>query len=189
VAFAVSTIGFTGFMVQSVLSNSITAAFEEAYGLNPIITTLFVVAASAFVVFGSVQRLAKICEKVVPLMAVVYIGVAVFVIIKNIAILPATIGLVVGSAFGGEQVIGSIAETTLVWDMGDLFMGVMTLINVASLFMLSKTAFAVFADYKEQKAKGIDPVFIAANIEGLTDVECWGGTPSSVEAETEVKTA
>lgn len=328
VAFAVSTIGFTGFMVQSVLSNSITAAFEEAYGLNPVITTLFIVAASAFVVFGSVKRLAKICEKIVPFMAVIYIGVAVFVIVKNIAILPATIGLIVGSAFGGEQVIGGmagaalmngvkrglfsneagmgtapnaaaaavtthpvkqalvqalgvfidtlficgatafmillagdlytnpdlgvtlvqvamaqhvggigrifvsvcimffsfstimgnyyysqanltymtkdkrahlalkigvmtmiavggIAETTLVWDMGDLFMGVMTLINVASIFLLSKTAFAVFTDYKNQKAKGVDPVFIANNIEGLTDVECWGGTPNSVEVEPE----
>ena len=79
--------------------------------------------------------------------------------------------------------IGGVAETGLVWAFGDLFMGIMTLVNVIAIGLLSKQAFAVLDDYRAQKAKGLDPVFVASSIEGLENVECWGGTPSSIDRE------
>jgi putative sodium/glutamine symporter len=70
-------------------------------------------------------------------------------------------------------IFGSVAKVQLVWDLADLFMGFMVIVNLIAILLLSKVAFAALKDYKIQKHQGKDPVFYKDSIEGLENVECW----------------
>ena len=55
---------------------------------------------------------------------------------------------------------GAIGSSPLVWDMADLAMGVMALINLFAIVMLSKYVFVLLKDYQQQLKAGKDkPVF------------------------------
>ncbi len=318
--FALSTIGFIGLANQSVLSNSIASVFKEAYNVDTRVTTVILMIVVSLVIFGSLTQLVRFCEKIVPVMATIYIGVAAFVILKNISVFPQTILLIVKSAMGLEQAfggmmgaalmngikrglysneagmgtapnaaaaastshpvkqaliqafgvftdtiiicgatsfiillagkelyttpglgvaliqlalvkhigiygksfialcillfsfstimgtyfyamsnmnyltkkrrwqiafkvgiifmiaLGGVAQTTFVWALGDLLMGIMTLINVVSIILLSKKAFIVLEDYRYQRSLGRDPVFDSSSIEELQDLESWNNS-------------
>lgn len=73
----------------------------------------------------------------------------------------------------GMVMFGAIAKVSLVWDMADLFMGVMAILNLTIIFLLGKVAFSVLDDFTVQRRKGINPVFKASSIPGLKGAECW----------------
>ena len=75
-------------------------------------------------------------------------------------------------------IFGSIAKVQIVWDIADLFMALMAIINLIAIAKLSKFAFAALKDYTTQKKKGQDPVFYSSSIEGLTNTECWENNSS-----------
>ena len=64
-------------------------------------------------------------------------------------------------------VFGSVAKIQIVWDLADLFMGFMVIINLIAITLLSKVAFAALQDYINQKKAGKDPVFIKKTLKGL----------------------
>ncbi len=74
----------------------------------------------------------------------------------------------------GMVLFGSIAKVELVWNLADLFMGIMAIINLVAIALLGKYAFAALSDYTKQKKAGIkNPVFYANGIKGLENVEHW----------------
>ncbi len=74
----------------------------------------------------------------------------------------------------GMVLFGSVAKVQLVWDLADVFMGLMAVINLIAIALLGKYAFLALNDYTKQKKAGIkDPVFFAKNIDGLENVEHW----------------
>ena len=76
----------------------------------------------------------------------------------------------------GMVLFGSMAKVQLVWDLADLFMGFMAIINLAAILLLGKYAFIALNDYTDQKKAGIkDPVFDASNIKGLENIQHWNG--------------
>ena len=64
-------------------------------------------------------------------------------------------------------VFGSVAKIQIVWDLADLFMGLMVIINLIAITLLSKVAFAALQDYINQKKAGKDPIFIKKTLKGL----------------------
>ena len=69
---------------------------------------------------------------------------------------------------------GSIASMDLVWNLADVFMGLMAILNLIAIVMLSKIAISALNDYITQKKSGKNPVFYASSIKGLGDeVEEW----------------
>ena len=68
---------------------------------------------------------------------------------------------------------GSVAKVQLVWDLADLFMAVMALINLLAILMLWKVVKIVLRDYTDQRKKGHNPVFHKKNVPNLGEVECW----------------
>jgi len=107
---ATITLGFTGNMVQS---NSIGSSFENAFGIPPFITGLFVTAAAAFVFLGGIRRLASITEKLVPFMAIFYIfGGLVILAINYANIIPAFQTIFV-AAFDPQAIKGAIAGVSV----------------------------------------------------------------------------
>ena len=69
--------------------------------------------------------------------------------------------------------LGSIASLGLVWDMADVFMGIMALMNIIVIAILSPKAVAIIKDYIKQRKEGKSPVFRAKDIPGLENTECW----------------
>ncbi len=107
--FIVLALGFMGNMVQA---NSIGAAFTEAFGafnitISPVVIGVIVAAVAAFVFLGGTQRLASVVEKVVPIMAGLYIVGSLILIIMNIANLPAAIKMIFVGAFDPQAVLGA----------------------------------------------------------------------------------
>lgn len=64
--------------------------------------------------------------------------------------------------------LGAQADFSLVWNIADVTMGFMAIVNIIAIFLLSKVAFKVLNHYEEQKRKGRSPVFYEDEI-GLTD--------------------
>lgn len=313
-----------GLVFNAVQSNTISVAFENSFGTNRL--TLGIVMALVFgvIIFGGVKRIAKWSEWIVVVLAVLYVGTALFIVLANITHLPEVISVIVKSAFGLEQAVGgafgaalmngikrglfsneagmgsapnaaatattshpakqgliqslgvlidtlvictstafiilftgaykqtgldgieltqaalemqmgswasnflaimillfafstllgnyyygetnieflnskriwiwiyriavlamvifgSVTSVKLVWDMADVFMGLMATVNLIAIILLSKTAFAALKDYTKQKKAGKDPVFTKDSIPGLTNVECWNDVPTETK--------
>ena len=72
---------------KSVISNSVTSSFENAFGVPPIYTTIILVAVAAVIVLRK-NATVKVLDIVVPIMAVCYFAITIFIIIKNIGMMP-----------------------------------------------------------------------------------------------------
>ncbi|AHM58051.1 sodium/glutamine symporter GlnT (plasmid) [Peptoclostridium acidaminophilum DSM 3953] len=309
-----------GLVFNSVQSNTISFAVENAFGVDRAVTGILLTVMTVAIIFGGVKRVAKVSEIIVPIMAVSYVIVALFVIIKNFSSLPSVFALIFSNAFGlnsmfgggvgaammmgikrglfsneagmgsapnaaatatvshpvkqgliqtlgvftdtllicsataamillsgaykttgaegiqltqnalssqvgawgnsfiavcifmfafssvignyyyGETniefikadrkwlfayriavssmvMVGAIAKIQIVWDMADLFMGLMAIINLGSIAFHYKKAIDALDDYTRQKKMGLDPVFYKDSIEGIDDVECWNYSP------------
>ena len=305
------------FIFNAVQANTVSLAFNSAFGIERLTMGIILSVLTALVIFGGVHRIAKISEIIVPIFAVLYILVALFIVGKNITLMPSvlkdiftsafglreasvgslggiilvgikrglfsneagmgsapnaaatadvthpvkqgliqslgvftdtiiicsctafmvllykdyqTVGLtgieltqaalsyhigsigyifiavciflfafssIVGNYYYGESnlefifsnkivlnifrtivvgmvMFGSLAKIQIVWDLADLFMGLMAIINLIAIALLGKYAFAALKDYESQKKAGIkDPVFDPSKIEGLENVTEW----------------
>ncbi|WP_096153300.1 alanine/glycine:cation symporter family protein [Bacillus sp. FJAT-45066] len=106
IIFAVLIALTFGLIFNSVQSNTISAAFESAFGFNTLITGIVLAILSGAIIFGGIHRIANFTSVVVPIMAVLYIIIALIVLVLNISQLPAVLSLIVSSAFGFEQAVG-----------------------------------------------------------------------------------
>ncbi|UTR09029.1 alanine:cation symporter family protein [Evansella sp. LMS18] len=325
IAFAILLTLCFGLIFNSVQANTITDAFDGAFGTDRLMVGLIVAVVAGVIIFGGVRRIAAVTQIVVPVMAVLYLILALFVVLTNIPAIPAVFNLIVTSAFGvnemigggigaaimqgvrrglfsneagmgsvpnaaatanvshpakqglvqslgvffdtiiicsataflilltdvygtGEEngiqltqaamavhvgewavyfvaiailffafssiignyyygetniefirensvwlqiyrvavigmvVFGAVAEVTLVWNLADLFMGLMAVLNLVAIFLIGKIAYSVLTDYTDQRKAGKNPVFFAKNIPGLKGTECWEET--SIDKET-----
>ena len=96
-------LGFFGCMVQS---NSIGSTMQTAFGVPSWIVGIVLVAICAFIFLGGVQRLASVTEKVVPIMAAIFLLGGLVVLIVRIKYVPATIGMIFKYAFQPQAIIG-----------------------------------------------------------------------------------
>ena len=96
-------LGFFGCMVQS---NSIGSTMQTAFGIPSWIVGLVLVAICGFIFIGGVQRLASVTEKVVPIMAAIFLLGGLVVLIARIKYIPATFGMIFKYAFAPQAIIG-----------------------------------------------------------------------------------
>ena len=96
-------LGFFGCMVQS---NSIGSTIETAFGIPGWIVGIILVAICALIFIGGTQRLASVTEKLVPIMAALFLAGGAIVLIARIKYIPATFGLIFKYAFQPQAIIG-----------------------------------------------------------------------------------
>ena len=316
--FSVLLILTFGFAFNSLQSNTICQAFEEAFAIEPSYMGTVLTVITLAIIFGGIQSIARVSSVIVPFMALGYIILALVVIAMNITEIPAVFSLIISHAFGWEQglagglgaaiqqgirrglysneagmgsapnvaatadvshpvkqgkvqaisvfsdtliicsctafiilvggipagsdasgikltqqalcaqigpwgniavavaifffayssvlgnyyygeanvmylskkrwvlttyrilvafmvLFGSIASLQLVWNMADMFMGLMTICNLIAIVLLGKYAFRLLQDYREQKSNGIvDPVFTKDKMPDIAkDLDCW----------------
>ncbi|MBK3496264.1 alanine:cation symporter family protein [Viridibacillus sp. YIM B01967] len=305
-----------GFIFNAVQSNTIATSVGEAFNIHPYIIGLILVVLTAMIIFGGVHRIVKVTQVIVPLMAVFYILIALYVVATNLSEIPGVFSLILSQAFGfkeaaggaigvaimqgvrrglfsneagmgsvpnaaatastshpakqglvqslgvffdtiiicsatafiiilaglystgaddgivltqnsfavhvgswapyfiaiaiiffafssivgnyyygetniefmnahkgwltgyrllvlGMVMFGSIAKVSLVWNLADLFMGLMAMLNIVIIILLGKIAFRVLDDFTMQRKKGKNPTFYAKSIPGLKNTECW----------------
>ena len=68
---------------------------------------------------------------------------------------------------------GAVNSFDLAWNLADIFMGFMAIINLVAILLLGKWALVALDDYSEQRKQGVDPVFVAEKIPGMPATECW----------------
>ncbi|MCY8199130.1 alanine:cation symporter family protein [Bacillus subtilis] len=314
IIFAVLITVSFGLIFNAVQTNTIAGALDGAFHVNKIVVAIVLAVLTAFIIFGGLKRVVAVSQLIVPVMAGIYILIALFVVITNITAFPGVIATIVKNALGFEQVVGggiggiivigaqrglfsneagmgsapnaaatahvshpakqgfiqtlgvffdtfivctstafiillysvtpkgdgiqvtqaalnhhiggwaptfiavamflfafssvvgnyyygetniefiktsktwlniyriaviamvvygSLSGFQIVWDMADLFMGIMALINLVVITLLSNVAYKVYKDYAKQRKQGLDPVFKAKNIPGLKNAETW----------------
>ena len=106
---AVSAFGI-GNMVQA---NSISAMVNETFRIAPWITGIVMAVLTAFVILGGIKSIAKVCEALVPFMAIFYVGGCIILLLMKFSAIPATLQLIFQSAFSGHAMIGGFAGATM----------------------------------------------------------------------------
>ena len=95
-----------GLSNNSIQANTICGAMQEAFGWSPIWVGVALATMALFIVFGGIQRIAKVSSVIVPLMAVSYIILALVIIIMNIHLIPHVFKVIILDAFGFSQIAG-----------------------------------------------------------------------------------
>ena len=111
--FAVAIIlalGFFGCMVQS---NSIGSTFQTAFGVPSWIVGIVLVLICAVIFIGGMNRLASVTEKIVPIMALIFILGGIVVLAARITYIPATFGMIFRYAFTPQAIIGGSFGTAI----------------------------------------------------------------------------
>ena len=104
--FAVAIILALGFMGCMVQSNSIGSTFETAFGIPTWIVGIALVVLCGVIFLGGVRRLASVTEKLVPIMAAIFLAGGIIVLLVRIRYLPATFGMIFRYAFQPQAIIG-----------------------------------------------------------------------------------
>lgn len=103
VLFSVFLIIAFGLVFNAVQANSIANAMSNAFGWNNLYVGIAVVLLSAIVIFGGIKRIARVAEMIVPIMALLYLALALFIMFSNLEKLPDVLMLIFKSAFGLQE--------------------------------------------------------------------------------------
>ncbi len=67
---------------------------------------------------------------------------------------------------------GTLQEAALIWNIGDIGVGLMAWLNIVAIFLLRKPALLALKDYEQQKKLGLDPVFNPLKL-GIQNADFW----------------
>jgi AGCS family alanine or glycine:cation symporter len=104
-----------GILINSVLASSILQthtvgrAFLSSYNINPYIVIGAMIAIASFVIIGGIKRIGQFCERLVPLMALLYIVGGIIIFFSNYTKIPEVFSLIFKHAFAFVSASGGIA--------------------------------------------------------------------------------
>ena len=102
-----------GLSYNSIQSNTICGAMQEAFGWNPVVVGIVLSVMALVIVFGGIHRIANVSAVLVPLMAIGYFVLAIVIVLMNIHLLPYVMKVIVTNAFGFEQSVGGALGATI----------------------------------------------------------------------------
>ncbi len=104
--FAIAITLALGFMGSMVQSNSIAESCNTAFGIPGWVVGIIVAVVAAFIFLGGIQRIASVTEKLVPIMAVLFLAGGLIILICRMQYIPETIGMIFKLAFTPNALIG-----------------------------------------------------------------------------------
>jgi len=113
VFFAIAIILALGFIGAMVQSNSIAQTSSTALGIEPWIIGAVLAIICAIIFIGGIKRIASVAEKIVPLMAVLYIILGIIVLCINIKVIPETFLIIFKYAFKPDALLGGGIGTAI----------------------------------------------------------------------------
>ena len=111
--FAVLITVTFGLSYNSIQSNTICGAMNEAFGWNPLVVGIALSVMALIIVFGGIHRIANVSAILVPLMAIGYFLLALVIVLMNIEHVPHVMKVIVTNAFGLEQGLGGALGATI----------------------------------------------------------------------------
>lgn len=111
--FAVLITVTFGLSYNSIQSNTICSAMQEAFGWNSAVVGIVISIMALIIVFGGIHRIANVSAVLVPLMAVGYFILVLVVVLMNIQLIPHVLKVILTSAFGLEQTVGGALGATI----------------------------------------------------------------------------
>ena len=108
VLFGIGIIASFGIANQMMQSRTICDAIDAQFGVGSMAVASVLTLLVTGVIFGGVHRISRFSAIVVPVMAVGYLLLSVYILIANIQNVPAMLALIVRSAFGLEQAVGGV---------------------------------------------------------------------------------
>ena len=106
VLFAVLISATFGLANNSLQANTICGAMEGAFGWSPPVVGVVLTLLTLFIVFGGIQRIARVSSVLVPFMAVSYFVLAMAIIVMNLPLVPHVMRVIVENALGLNQAVG-----------------------------------------------------------------------------------
>jgi len=106
ILFAIFIIYGFGLVNQIVQSNTLCDAIGETFKVPTSYVAIGLALMTLTIIFGGIHRIARFCSMIVPVMALGYILLALYILIVNITEIPVMLSLIVRSAFGWEQTAG-----------------------------------------------------------------------------------
>lgn len=114
-AFAIFGIGVAFFGIGTFAQvNAITSAVDLTFKISPTIVGVVITLLVALITLGGIKSISKVAEIIVPFMAVLYIVGSLIIIFLNISALPATVSLIIKSAFTKSAALGGFAGSTMI---------------------------------------------------------------------------
>lgn len=113
ITFAVLITVTFAFVFNTVQSNTIAESLRTQYHISPVITGIILAIITAIIIFGGVRSIATLSSLIVPIMAIVYIGIVLVILLMNFDQIIPMIGTIIKSAFGMEQVAGGAVGTAI----------------------------------------------------------------------------
>ncbi|MDW5376075.1 sodium:alanine symporter family protein [Halomonas sp. HP20-15] len=107
--FAIFLLIAYGLAFNAAQSNTIAQGMNGAFGVPHWLTGIVLVCVVAVVIFGGLKAVARTAEMIVPVMAIAYLLVALWILFANISEVPAMLALIVKSAFGFGPAVGGAA--------------------------------------------------------------------------------
>ncbi|MBE6704341.1 MAG: sodium:alanine symporter family protein [Ruminococcaceae bacterium] len=104
--FSIATILALGFMGSMVQSNSIAESCNTAFGIPTWVVGIILAVVAAFIFLGGIQRIASVTEKLVPIMACLFLLGGLVILAVNIKAIPGTFAMIFKFAFTPEALIG-----------------------------------------------------------------------------------
>ena len=95
-------------------SKSLVDIMHNTFNTNNAVVALVVCALTALVVFGGVKSIARVCERLVPFMSIVYVLGCIIILFINIRYMPATISLIISSAFTFKAAAGGFVGSSII---------------------------------------------------------------------------
>jgi len=102
-----------GLSYNSIQSNTISGAMQEAFGWNPLVVGIVLSVLALAIVFGGIHRIANVSAVLVPIMAIGYFVLVIVIIIINFELIPQVLKVIVTHAFGLEQGVGGALGATI----------------------------------------------------------------------------
>ena len=115
ILFAVAAIIANGFTGPTIQAFNVSEAMNNAWGLNTTIVGVGLAALFALVVFGGMKRIGNVAGKVVPVMAGIYVVLALIILAINFQRIPEMFGLIFGCAFNVNALYGAIWGQAILW--------------------------------------------------------------------------
>ncbi len=107
--------GFTasfgsGSMVQA---NSVAESLYSSFGVSHIVSGIAISVAAGLVIFGGIKSIARVTDKIVPAMAIIYLTGAFYILYSNAPAIPAAFGMIFRNAFSARAVGGGVLGTVI----------------------------------------------------------------------------
>lgn len=102
-----------GINFNAMQANTIAAGFNSSFGLDKRIVAVCLIILAGLIIFGGLRRIADVTSLLVPFMAIIYMAVVLFIVIKNIALVPHMFGLIFEGAFSLKAGFGGLFGTAI----------------------------------------------------------------------------